>query len=117
MYGERHAVDRALAGVRVEQCQAGEEGDAAAAGCAQLLLGSRQIVGFAEYLPIAEYGDLIRADYQMIGVAVGECAGFFFGQALDQVGGRLVLVSAFIDARRLQGEGQLQAIEQLATVG
>lgn len=58
MHGEGYAFDLAFAGARIEQCQSGQKGDAATAGGAQLLLGSRQIVGFAEYLSIAECGDL-----------------------------------------------------------
>jgi hypothetical protein len=87
MYGKRHAVDLAVPGLAVEQCQAGQEGHAAAAGGQQLLAAFRRC-GLADD-PFAEHGDLVGADNQMSGVAGGQGAGFLFGQALDQFDGGL----------------------------
>ncbi|MNQ20761.1 hypothetical protein D3C85_338560 [compost metagenome] len=83
VHGEGDAVDLAVVALAVEQGQAGEESDAVAACGEQLCVGAFVCVGFAENL-LAQYGDLVRADDQVLRVLEGECAGFFFCQAAHQ---------------------------------
>ena len=64
----------------------------------------------------AEDGDLIRANDQMSRVAVRQGAGFFLGEAFDQIDRGLARAVAFIDVRRAADERQVQAGEQFAAI-
>ncbi|MNE69965.1 hypothetical protein D3C80_1657250 [compost metagenome] len=116
MYGERHAIDLAVPGLAVEQGQAGEECHAGTASGQQLFAGFFERVGLADN-PLSQHGDLVGADYQMSGMAVGQGARFLFGEALDQLDGGLARAMAFVDIRRAASERQLQAGQQFPAIG
>ena len=103
VYGKRHAIDLAVPCLAVEQGQAGQESHAGTAGGQQLFAGLFEGVGLADN-PLAQYRDLVGADNQMSGMAVGQCARFLFGEALDQLDGGLARTMAFVDIRRAAGE-------------
>ncbi|MNO95677.1 hypothetical protein D3C76_873220 [compost metagenome] len=58
----------------------------------------------AEYL-LAEHGDLIRADDQVIRMQRGQCQGFLQGQATHQAFGGFLRMAGFVDGRSAPGEG------------
>ncbi|MNJ61801.1 hypothetical protein D3C77_576070 [compost metagenome] len=87
-----------------------------AAGREQLLAGSLEGVRLAEDL-FAEYGNLVGADDQVVGVVCRECLGFFPGQSFYQVQGWLLRVSLFVYVGACPTEWQVQAGEQFAAIG
>ncbi|MNP55723.1 hypothetical protein D3C76_1503900 [compost metagenome] len=80
-----------------------------------MLAGAFKGVGFAEDL-LAKHGDLVGADDQVSGVAVGQGLGFLPGQAFDQVKGGFFNQALFVDIRGRPAKWQAQAFEQFAPV-
>ncbi|MNN22533.1 hypothetical protein D3C81_1358930 [compost metagenome] len=104
MHRKGYAVHLIVSCGAVQQGEAGKEADAGSAGGQQLTAGAIESVGFAEYL-LAEYGDLVGADDQVIRVQGGQCLGLFQGQAAHQSFGGFLRVAGFVDGRSAPGEG------------
>ncbi|MNP59936.1 hypothetical protein D3C76_1549720 [compost metagenome] len=64
----------------------------------------------------AQHGNLVRANDQMIRVAVRECLGFLLSQASNQFDSRLVIQALLVYIGACPGKGQAQALEQFAPV-
>lgn len=96
VHGKRYAVGLVLAGLAVEQCQAGQEADAGAAGLQQLLARIVKGVRLAKDLCVKD-GYLVGADDQVLWVAASQSLRLLQGQAPDQFRCALVRGVGFVN--------------------